>query len=221
MKKQYRAGLVILFALSIILSADLLHAKPAPPPRLAAIFDNLTELENEFKAGEWNKALKSTNKISSTFNEILPQLQKNINADITKTFLPMMANIKQSILKKDKKSIEEQYIAIEKLFLIIMENYEYTVSPIMLLVDRNISEAERAIKKNDFKRVVSEMDEVSEYFFRVESLLKEKGAKHEDIDEFKTTVREVREAGKAKNARVSRNGLKKLDKLSGTFLQLF
>jgi hypothetical protein len=102
-----------------------------------------------------------------------------------------------------------------------MENYEYTVSPIMLLVDRNITEAERAIKRNDFKRVVSEMDEVSEYFFRVESLLKEKGAKREDIDEFKTTVREVREAGKAKNAKVSWTGLKKLDRLSGKFLQLF
>lgn len=221
MKKQYKAGLVILFALSIIFSADLLYAKPVPPPQLKAIFEKFTDLDDMFKAGQWDKALKSTDNISASFNRMLPQLKENIHGDISTAFNSMIANLKQSLRKKDEEDSEEQYIVMQEFFFAIMAHYEYKAPPIMSIIDKFISEAAGALKKNDFNKVVSEMDEVSSFFYREESLLSEHGANTKDIDEFKATAREIRSDVKAKKIKAANNGIKKLKELSVKFLQLF
>ncbi len=51
--------------------------------------------------------------------------------------------------------------------------------------------------------------------------LKEKGAKHKDIEEFNATIREVWAAGKSKDAITVQNGISKLKKMSSTFLMIF
>jgi len=162
-----------------------------------------------------------TKKISAVFDQMLPQLQRHIEADITKAFIPMMADLRQSIKKKDMESAERDYIKIQELFLVIMDNFRYKVPPILTIIDKYISEAEGALKTNNFGRVVSEMDEVGDFFYKAEPLLKEKGAYHKDMDEFETIVREVRAAGEAGKTKSARAGIKKLKKLSATFMQLF
>lgn len=220
-KKQYLAGLVILFALSIILSADLLYAKPLPPPQLKAIFEKFTDLDDTFKAGHWDKALKSADNIAASFNTILPQLTVSIKGDISTAFNSMVINLKQSLRKKDEEGSEEQYIVMQEFFFALMAHYDYKAPPIMSIIDKFIFEAAEALKKKDFNKVVSEMDEVSSFFYREETLLAEHGANTRDIDEFKAAARETRSAGKTRKAKAAYSGIKKLEKLSAKFLQLF
>ncbi len=208
-------------AAAVIFLTDLLYAQPVPPPQLNLILENFSELEGKFKSGRWNEALSLTKKISSAFDEILPELQRYIKADISNAFIPMMADLRRSIKEKDMESTELNYIKIQELFFAIMDNFQYKVPPVLSRIDKYISEAEVALNKKDFRRVVSEMDEVGDFFYKAEPLLKRKGADHKDVDEFKSIVREVRAAGETKKTKSARAGIKTLKKLLARFLKLF
>ena len=133
----------------------------------------------------------------------------------------MMADLRRSIKEKDMESAESHYIKIQELFLAIMDNFQYKVPPILSIIDKYITEAEDALKKNNFRRVVSEMDEVGDFFYKAELLLKGKGVHHKDINKFKTVVREVRAAGETGKAKSALAGIKTLKKLSARYMKLF
>ncbi len=221
MKKFPHAGFTILLVLQIFFPAGLLYAKPAPPEKLIKIFEYVSRLEEDFKSGEWDEANKVTNTISSAFKEVLPQLKKTFKVDILKTFNERLSNLRQAIQKKNMEAAEDNYIALQELILTIMNNYEYKVPPVFVIINKYLQEAETALKKKDFKRVVSEMHEIGDFFYGSNYLLREKGVRHKDIEEFSATIREVWAAGRAKDATTVQNGITKLKKMSSTFLMTF
>ena len=220
-KRHIRKALIILSALSVILSAGPLQAKPAPPRQLITIFDDFTELEENFRSGRWNKALESTDKILWTFTLVQPQLEENIKADIAPYFDSTLDGLRQAIMKKDVQETMARYVEMQEFFFVIMDNFDYKVPPILSIVDKYISEAGEALRHKDFSRVASEMQEVGDFFYRVEPLLREKGARFKDVEEFKGAVRQVRAAGDRRSEKTARAGIKALKKLSAKFLRLF
>ncbi len=102
-----------------------------------------------------------------------------------------------------------------------MNNYEYRVPPVFVIINKYLKEAETALKKKDFKRVVSEMHEIGDFFYGANYLLKEKGVQHKDVEEFSATIQEVWAAGKSKDATTVQNGKTKLKKMSSRFLMIF
>jgi len=221
MKKVLSAVFFLFFAASLIFAAEPVLRKPPPPPQLAAIFEDFSRLEANFKSGKWKDAIKATDRVYSTFAKILPQLKEHVLDDFIKEFSATMANLRNSLTKKDMQGAEEQYIRIQKLFLVIMGNYDYKVPPIMLIIDKYVFEAEQALEKKNFKRVVSEMDEVGDFFYMAEYLLRDKGAQFKDIVEFRRAVRVVRAAGEDKNSKEAEAGIKTLKALSDGFIRLF
>ncbi len=212
---------MILIVSQIFLPANPLHARPAPPEKLIKIFEYLSRLEENFKSEEWDEAIKVTNTISSAFKEVLPQLKKTFKVDILTTFNQRLRNLRQAIQEKNMEATEDNYIALQELLLTIMNNYEYKVPPVFVIINEYLEEAETALKKKDFKRVVSEMDEIGDFFYGANYLLKEKGVRRKDIEEFSMTIREVWAAGRTKDAIAVQNGITKLKKMSSTFLLLF
>ena len=102
-----------------------------------------------------------------------------------------------------------------------MDVYEYKTPPIIKIIDKYINEAMEALEKNDFTRVLSEMDEVDAFFEQAIKLLEKKGMSQKDHDDFHAAVKDVISSGKAKDGAKAEAGLKKLKKLSARFLTLF
>ncbi len=211
-------SILALLVACCIVPATLSHAKPLPPPQLDTIFDHFSELEEHFKSCRWNKALKSSDSMCAAFEEMAPQIRETIRGDVAAAFASMMTDLRKAILRKDMESTEACFIAIQKLLFIITDYYQYKVPPVLSIIDKYIGEAEEALKRNDFKRVESEMVEVDEFFYRAKPLLRRKGACYADIEEFETVVREVRVA---ENRSAAEKGIETLKKLSARFLELF
>ena len=135
MKKYFSAVFILLFKASLILAADQMHEKPPPPQQLNAIFEDFSHLGGHFRSGEWKDAIKATDRIYATFNKMLPQLKRHIPAgisrDFSRDFSATMTDLRNSLIKKDMKETEIQYIRIQRLFLAITDNYAYEVPPIM------------------------------------------------------------------------------------------
>ena len=177
-------------------------------------------MEEKFKAGKWKEALKETDRINARFNKMLPELKERLSADVARDFSAMMTDLRKAFMEKNMAEAEAHYIRIQGLFFAIMDNYAYKVPPILSVIDKYVAEAETALRKRNFKRVVSEMNEVYDFSFRAEAFLRSKGVPHGDIEEFRSTVRTVRAAGEEKRAEEARNGLQTLKALSAGFLQL-
>ncbi len=221
MTKYFSAVLILLFTASFIFAANLVPKKPTPPPHLAAIFDIFFKVEDDFEAGNWKAAIKATDEVDSTFRKILPQLNRQVLNSLLEDFSATMSKLRHSLKSKDLKGAEEQFIKIENLFLTIMDNYEYKISPAMLLIDKYISVTEQALRKKKFGWVAEEMTEIGDFIYREESRLRNKGVPYEDIEKFKRAVREVRAAGEAKSSKKAKAGIRTLKTLSARFLQLY
>ena len=151
----------------------------------------------------------------------MPQLKKTFKVDILTTFNQRLSNLRGAIQEKNMEATEDNYIALQELLLTIMNNYEYKVPPVFVIINKYLQEAETALKKKDFKRVVSEMHEIGDFFYGSNYLLREKGVSHKDIEEFNATIREVWAAGREKDAKAVKNGITKLKKMSSGFFRLF
>ena len=221
MKRSFVAGFLILIVLEMFCAAKLLYAAPAPPEKLIGMFERFSLLEEKFKSGKWDEAIKSTSSIASEFKEMLPQLKKTLRGDIATTFDSTLIKLKQALEKKDLEATEACYIDIQNFLFVIMGNYEYKVPPILFIINKYILEAEYALKKRNFKRVESEMEEIGNFMYRGGSILKEKGVKHADIEEFRETIRKIRAAGEVEDVRAAQNGINTLKEMSSMFLRLF
>lgn len=207
---------------ALMFSAGSMQARGAvPPPRLMDIFQNLSSVEAKFKTGRWHDAIEATTGVLTTYKEILPELKKTVKVDIEADFTSRLMGLRQSLEKKDLRQAERNYIDLHKMIFALLDNYEFKVPPIMMIIDKYIDEAREAAEKRDFKRVVSEMNEVEDFFYQAGQDLSGQHASLVDIEEFKSTVREVREAGKTGSKPKVLSGVAKLKMLSARFIKLF
>lgn len=214
-------GKFLLALVVITFSTDLAFAKPAPPKKLEGMFAEFSELEGKFKSGKWNEAKAALDEVAESFGKMAPELKKNVKGNIVNDFDFILGNLKKSITEKNLERTEKNYIALQKLFFEIMDAYEYKVPPIIKIIDKYINEAAEALEKNDFTRVLSEMDEVDIFHEKAINLLEKKGISQKDHNDFHAAVKEVISAGKAKDAAKAEAGIKKLKKHSAKFLSLF
>ncbi|OGW50166.1 MAG: hypothetical protein A2Z50_04060 [Nitrospirae bacterium RBG_19FT_COMBO_42_15] len=214
-------GNFILVLVIFTFFADNAFAKPAPPKKLEGMFGEFSELEGKFKSGKWNEAKATLEEISESFGKMVTELKKNVKGTIVNDFEFILNNLKKSLAEKNLERSEKNYIALQKLFFEIMDVYEYKTPPIIKIIDKYINEAMEALEKNDFTRVLSEMDEVDAFFEQAIKLLEKKGMSQKDHDDFHAAVKDVISSGKAKDGAKAEAGLKKLKKLSARFLTLF
>lgn len=221
LKNIFRLSVILLISICCLLFADLSQAKPVPPPQLMALFRDFSAFEAQFKASQWSAALKSVDNISLAFSKLAPLLKKNINADIEGGFASIMAKLRKSVVNKDEESSNTFYIEIQKFIFTLMDNYSYKTSPVVIVIKKYIAEAEEALAQNDFKRVVSEIDEIDGFMHFIELFLSDKhstvhkssnGAApiKKDVEGLQSNIREIRAAAQAKQKQAVKNELRAL-----------
>ncbi len=188
-----------------------------------ALFKDFSAFEAKFKAAQWNAALKSADDISVAFGKLAPLLKKNINADVEGGFATIMAKLRKSVANKDEEASNTFYIEIQKFIFTLMDNYDYKTPPVLIVISKYLSEAEEALSQNDFKRVMSEIDEIDGLTFFIELFLSdEHSAVHKqstgatpikkDLDGLRSNIREIRAATQAKQKQAVKNDLHALKK---------
>ncbi len=197
------------------------HAKlSSPPPQLTGIFMDFAEFEAAFKSGNWKEAQEATGKIRGKFNQMLPQLKKDIKGNPEKTFLGIMAGLNQSVKNQDKGTTQKLFIDMHKYVLTLISNYDYKTPPIFIIINKYIKEAEEALEQKKYDRVLSEVEEITFLFSFAESHLESRDTRRKQIDDIKAQLLEIKSAAQFKKGEPVKNGFKTLKKMLSELIRI-
>lgn len=221
MKSNFKAVVVFCTALFIVFTSLPSHARlPSPPPQLTSVFMDVAEFETAFKSDKWDKALASTGKINTKFNQMLPQLKKEIKGNTESFFREIMGRLEQSVKKKDQDKTEKNFIELHKYILTLISNYEYKTPPIFIIINKYIGEAEEALEQKRYGRVLSEVEEISFLFSFAESHLENRDTRRKHIESIKLKLQEIKAAAQYKKSEAAKTGIKSLKKMMSDLIKL-
>jgi hypothetical protein len=220
MKIFLKMASVAVFALCTLFYTSQSHAKlPSPPAQLTGIFMDFAEFEAAFKNDKWEDARRATAKISEKFNQMLPQLKNEIKSDPEKTFQGIISNISQSVKSQDKDKTEKLFIELHKFVLSLISNYNYKTPPIFIIINKYIAEAEEALEKKRYDRVISEVEEITFLFTFAENHLESRDTRRKQIEEIRVKLREINSAATYKKSDAVKSGIKTLKKMLSDFIK--
>jgi len=221
MRHYFTAAVAVVVTLFTIFPASMSHAKLAsPPPQLTSIFMDFAEFEAAFKNGKWDDAQEATGKISDKFNQMLPQLKREIKGDSEKTFQGIMDSLNHSVNKRDKDKTQTLFIELHKFVLTLISNYAYKTPPIFIIINKYIAEAEEALEKKRYDRVLSEVEEITFLFYFAESHLENRDTRRKQIGEIISKLNEIRGAAQNKKSEAAKRGLISLKKMLSALVRL-
>lgn len=184
-----------------------------PPPQLTSIFMDISEFETAFKSDKWQEARGAANKITSQFNQMLPQLKKDIKSDSEKAFITITTKLNMAVEKRETAETEKYFVELHTFLLSLISNYEYKVPPVFSLINRYIGEAEEALVRRRYKRVLSELDEIASLFSFAESHLADRDVKRKNIEEIYAKLRSAMAAARSKKSDVVKSEIGSVKKL--------
>lgn len=197
------------------------HAKlSSPPAQLTGIFMDFAEFEAAFKSDKWSEAQEAIGKISAKFNQMLPQLKKDIKGDPEKTFQGIIGSLNQSVKKQDNEKAQRHFIELHRFVLSLISNYNYRTPPIFIIINKYIGEAEEALEKKKYDRVISEVEEISFLFSFAESHLENRDTRRKQIEEIKSKLQEIKGAAQYKKSDQARVGIKSLKKMLSDLIRI-
>ena len=212
---------VIITLVLIVLGAHCAHAKTAPPRELQGIVRELSVLETDVSNKKWKEALADAEDIDGKFRKLLPGIKKNVPGDVATPFGSMMTNLKKSIQSKNADNCLSYQIGVQKLFLSVMEAYDYMIPPSLILTKLNLDEANEAAVKKEYANVAREMTEILSLYTKTSIDLRGRGVNNKDLAAFRTALINVYKSAKAKNANKTNSGLKKLDSIFKNYMKLY
>lgn len=210
--------LLVVFLSSALVSNAL--AKPAPPAELTGLLGEFSELEMKFESKQWADALDTLDEVVKEFHEMLPELKESAGSMIVMKFDETLSqNLKKALQNKDESAAEKAYIYSQRILFKIMDAYEYKVHPVLLIMEKYISdEATEAAEKGAFYEVLSEMNELSSFFRQARPKLEQRGVSRSDMESFMQKVKMVKKASRAKDGPATKKNLAELEKLFKSFL---
>jgi hypothetical protein len=97
--------------------------------------------------------------------------------------------------------------------LTLISNYAYKTPPIFIIINKYIAEAEEALEKKRYDRVLTEVEEVTFLFYFAESHLENRDTRRKQIGEIISKLNEIRSAAQNKKNKPVKTGLKSLKKM--------
>ncbi|MDD2853026.1 MAG: hypothetical protein PHY09_14165 [Desulfuromonadaceae bacterium] len=214
MQHYFKSAVMVVVTLFMIFPATMSHAKLASPPiQLTSIFMDFAEFEAAFKNGNWNDAKENTGKISDKFNQMLPQLKREIKGDQEKIFQGIMGKLNHSVTIQDKEKTQKLFIELHKFVLTLISNYAYKTPPIFIVINKYIGETEEALENKRYDRVLSEVEEISFLFSFAESHFDNRDTRRKQIGEIISKLREIKVAAQNKNNESVKTGIISLKKM--------
>jgi hypothetical protein len=221
MKSNFNVAIVLCSVFFIAITALPSHAKlSSPPSQLTSVFADIAEFETAFKSEKWEEALGSTGKINTKFNQMIPQLKKEIKGNTENFFREIMGKLEQSVKKRDQEKTEKNFIELHKYILTLIGNYEYKIPPIFIIINKYIGEAEEALEQKHYSRVLSEIEEISFLFSFAENHLDDRDTRLKQIAAIKTKLQEIKAAAQFKKNEAAKIGIKSLKKMMSDLIKL-
>ena len=217
-----RILLGILVFLSVGAGSTAALAKPLPPSNLTDIFGEFSELEEKFESGNWDEALEELKEVREEFKKIAPQL--NEAGSITEVAGKMSLvfdTLEKALTQKNEEKTETLYIALQKMFFKLLDGFDYKVPPALQIVDKYVDEAKEALEEGKIDKVLSEVNEIDEFFEDLEERLRAQNVSEDKLNEFKKGIIDVKRSGKSGDKDGVAAGLRKLDNLTKTFIAAF
>lgn len=219
MINNFKSVIALFVALLIGFAPVSSHARLAsPPPQLTIIFDDMSAFEAAFKSGNWDKARSAAGRIDKTFNQMLPQLKRDLNDNTEKTYSEIINKIKLSTDNKTADITQIHFIELHYFIFSIISKYEYKTPPVLTIINKYIAETEEAIKVGNYTRVVSEMDEIISMFSFVENHMLRTDSMRRDAGDIKGKLKEIRLAGLNKQNDAVKNGISSLKTMLAALL---
>jgi hypothetical protein len=214
MKPYFKFAVMIIVTIISLLPACLSHAKlSSPPSQLTGVFVDFSVFEAAFKNDKWDDAQGAAGRISDKFNQMLPQLKREIKGDPEKTFRAIMSGLSQSVYKHDKEKTEKYFIDLHTFTLSLIRNYEYKISPVFIIINKYIAEAEEALEIKRYDRVLSEVDEIASLLSFAEDHFDCRDTRRTQFDEIELRLREIKSAAQNKKSDSVKTGIKSLKKM--------
>ena len=214
MKHIFRSLRALLFALVLALSSTPSHARSVnPPAQLTSIFKDMSRFETAFKSHKWDKAISAINKIDNTFNQMSPQLKKDIYSYTDNNYKDIINNTINALISKDISKVEIDFIELHNLVFSLISKYDYKIPPIMTMIENYIQEADDAANINNYYRVMSEIDEIDALFYFVEKHLLRIDTMRSDGKKIRAKLSEIKLASINKQDELIKEGIKSLKQM--------
>lgn len=151
------AGLTASLLLSMVA-----YAKPAPVPAVMGLFESLYELEESTRNEKWAEASERVTGIESKYKSLIPEIKGAVPGETITKFSFLLKSLQKAVASKDDDKIEEPMEQVTDLFVVIMDHFEYKEPPILLVLKKQIEEAEESIKGGKFAFAEEEIEEIAE-----------------------------------------------------------
>lgn len=221
MKSFFKFAVVVMIAIISLLPGKPANAKLAsPPPQLTSVFMDFSVFEAAFKNDKWSDAQSAVGKISDKFNLMLPQLKREIKGDPEKVFQGIMDGLNQSVQKQDKEKTGKLFIDLHTFTLSVINNYEYKIPPVFIIINKYIAEAEEALENKKYDRVLSEVEEITSLFSFAENHFDNLDSRQAQVNNIKLKLRDIKSAARNKKSDSVKSGIKSLKKMLSELLRL-
>lgn len=211
--------ITLLITVVLAVSSEPSHARPEnPPPQLTKIFKDMSMFETAFKSGNWDTAMRAADKIDKTFNQMSPQFKRELYGYTDNDYNYLYNNIKVGIKSRNVVKVEFHFIELHDLVFSLIAKYDYKIPPIITIINKYIHEAEEAANKNNYSRVVSEMNEIIALFNFVEKHLLRIDTMRSDGKKIRAKLGEIRSAGLTKQNEVIKEGIISLKNMMDALL---
>lgn len=212
--------LIVVFFITLFLSASSAWTKPLPPPELIEILETNSEFESSYEKEEWKEVKKMLLELEGMLMENHEYVEKSEVQINDFDFAPLVKKMMAAIDKKDKEEIEKLYIFYQKSLFSYMSQFDYTYHPVLITIQKYISdEAKEAAEKGDLSEVESELKEILILQQKAEDILREKGVTDTELKRFMFQLRKtLNDCGQEDLAKV-KEGIANLETIFQVFLE--
>jgi len=210
-------GTTVLFF--VLFQPSLVWSKPKPVEGIYKMFDAFNKLETELRDDRWDDSINTINYIQNYYGNLSKILKVTVNEKIVNKFGFHISSLKSKVRGRNLEGIETDYMEMQRLFIDIMDHYEYQVPPAIIILGRYLDEAKEGLEEKEFSETVEEMKEIAGLRSKVERAFSELGLSADTIDNFFNTVTKVEKAANEKNEIEARTGLQELENILYPFIQ--
>lgn len=211
----------LFFALSslLLVNVNSALAKEQPLPELMGMFENFNVLEEQFRDGQWDKAIEKVSTIESDYKAMVPKLKGTVSGETIQKFSFLIGGFKKKLAEKESEGLEKPFVNLQSLFLDIMDHYAYPSPPVLLIISRYVGEAKESLEKGNFADVGEEMEEIASFQKRTITAMQENAMDIAKGNALFEHAEKVEQAAKAGNKEESEKLLAEMESEVGALVK--
>jgi len=203
-------------------AATAAQAKPAAPARFEGMLAQFTQMDNAAEKLRWSEAAAHLQQLTDTFKQVLPAIREHVERNVAVDFIALVGNVKKAIDHQDLDYALRSSLLLKRLFVQIMEAFEFRVHPMWAVIFADIDKALAAAEQREFHQIAAEMSEVLTWIrlgaFRI---LEAKGVDRFKLEDFRSHVESAKAGAVLRDADGAVSALARLRSMSVEFTELF